>query len=78
VSAGRAPALASRVYVHAPRIPVLRIGGGYLKAILPGGQQSVFGADWRELVGRLKLLPRGVLGVEPHRIEQMLDLRRRA
>jgi hypothetical protein len=77
---GRSPALASRLYVpgsNVPRIPVLQIGGGFLKAVLPGGQETVFGHDWRELVGRLKLLPRQVLRVDPQRLEQSLQIVRR-
>ena len=35
-------------------ILIVKIGGGYLKAILPGGGSTVFGRDHAELVGRLK------------------------
>jgi hypothetical protein len=40
------------------RIPVVRIGGGYLKAILLNGQETVWGRDEKELAGRLKRVPR--------------------
>jgi hypothetical protein len=53
-------------------IPVVNMGGGYLKAILLDGR-TVFGRDWWELVGRLKLLPPGVVGVPPQLIEQALE-----
>jgi hypothetical protein len=36
------------------RIPVVRMGGGYLKAILQGREETVFGRDEDHLVGRLK------------------------
>jgi hypothetical protein len=36
------------------RIPVLKMGG-YIKALLLNGQETVFGRDERELLGRLKL-----------------------
>ncbi len=35
--------------MDALRIPVLKIGGGYLKAILLNGQETVFGGDEKEL-----------------------------
>jgi hypothetical protein len=37
-------------------IRVVRMDGGYLKAILPGQQETVFGRDNRELDGKLKRL----------------------
>ena len=55
------------------RIPVLKIGGGYLKAILLNGQETVFGCDMKELLGRLKFRA-GLLGVQPHRIEHALAM----
>jgi len=36
------------------RILVVKIGGGYLKAILPDGQETIFGRDEKERAGRLK------------------------
>jgi len=56
------------------RIPVVKIGGGYLKAILLNGQETIWGRDERELAGRLKRRPE-VLGVLPRYIEQALDVR---
>ncbi|MGA2299884.1 MAG: hypothetical protein ABSG77_04215 [Candidatus Acidiferrum sp.] len=38
------------------RIAIVKMGGGYLKAILPRRHETVFGRDERELAGRLKLL----------------------
>jgi hypothetical protein len=38
------------------RIRVVKMGGGYLKALLPDRQETVFGRDYRELDGRLKRL----------------------
>ncbi len=38
------------------RIRVAKMGGGYLKAILPHRPETVFGRDDGELAGRLKLL----------------------
>lgn len=40
----------------ASRIIVVKMGGGYLKAILPRRRETVFGRDDGELAGRLKLL----------------------
>jgi hypothetical protein len=58
------------------RIPVVRIGGGYLKAILVNGQEIVFGRDEKELIGRLKFRT-GMLGMHAHQlVEQALDIRR--
>jgi hypothetical protein len=34
---------------------VVRIGGGYLKALLPQTRETIFGCDVREIAGRLKL-----------------------
>jgi hypothetical protein len=59
--------------MDALRIPVLKIGGGYLKAILLNGDESVFGRDEKELVGRLKFRT-AVLGIHASRIEQALDV----
>lgn len=36
------------------RILVVRMGGGYWRAILRDGEEVVFGADLHELIGRLK------------------------
>ncbi len=55
------------------RIPVVRIGGGYLKAILLNGKETVCGRDLQKLAGRLKRLP-DVSRMFPRRIEQALDL----
>jgi hypothetical protein len=52
--------------MDALRIPVVKMGG-YLKAILPSGQETVFGRDEKELVGRLRFRA-AVLGVHPERI----------
>ena len=41
--------------MRAFRILVVKMGGGYLKAILPDRQETVFGRDEHELAGRLKL-----------------------
>jgi len=38
------------------RILAVKMGGGYLKAILPRRRETVFGRDLGELAGRLKLL----------------------
>jgi hypothetical protein len=38
------------------RIVIVKMGGGYLKAILADRQESVFGRDEREIVGKLKLI----------------------
>jgi hypothetical protein len=38
------------------RIRIVRMGGGYLKAILLDRQESVFGRDEREIFGKLKLI----------------------
>ena len=59
--------------MDALRIPVLKIGGGYLKAILLNGEETVFGRDEKELVGRLKFRT-ALAGVHSHRIEQALDV----
>jgi hypothetical protein len=60
--------------MDALRIPVLKLGGGYLKAILLNGQETVFGRDEKELVGRLKFRT-GLLRVHAHQIvEQALDV----
>ena len=36
------------------RVPVTRMGGGYIKALLPEGE-TVFGIDEREVAERLKV-----------------------
>jgi hypothetical protein len=41
------------------RIRVVKMGGGWLKALLPGQQETVFGRDFRELDGKLKRLVGG-------------------
>ena len=38
------------------RIGIVRMGGGYLKAILLDRQETVFGRDEREAFGKLKLI----------------------
>jgi hypothetical protein len=55
------------------RIPVVKIGGGYPKAILPKGQETVWGRDEKELAGRLKGRT-DVSHVHPRLIEQALNL----
>jgi hypothetical protein len=40
--------------MNGARILVVKIGGGYLKAILPGGQETIYGRDESELIGRLR------------------------
>jgi hypothetical protein len=39
----------------ARKILVVKMGGGYLRAILLHGAETVFGCDIRQLLGRLKL-----------------------
>jgi len=57
------------------RIPVVKIGGGYLKAILLNGQETVFGRDLQELIGGLKFRTgAGVVRVLPQNIAQALDV----
>jgi hypothetical protein len=58
------------------KILVVRMGGGYLKAILLDGQETVWGRDEQELAGRLKRRP-DVSRMLPRRIEQALDLAER-
>jgi hypothetical protein len=41
--------------MRAINILVVKMGGGYLKAILPDRREIVFGRDEKELAGRLKL-----------------------
>jgi hypothetical protein len=36
-------------------IPVVKMGGGYLRALLPNLDEEIFGCNERELLGRLKL-----------------------
>jgi hypothetical protein len=55
------------------RILVVRMGGGYLKAILLNGEETVWGRGLQELAGRLKRLL-DVSRMLPRRIEQALDL----
>ncbi len=40
----------------ASKIIVVKMGGGYVKAILPCRRETVFGRDNGELAGRLKLM----------------------
>ena len=37
------------------RVSEVRMGGGYSKAVLLDGQETVFGADAKELAERLKI-----------------------
>ncbi len=53
---------------------MLKMGGGYLRAILRNGRETVFGRDERELIGRLKRRPE-VVGVLPRYIEHALEIR---
>jgi hypothetical protein len=56
------------------KILVVKMGGGYLKAILPGRQQEiVFGRDEKELAGRLTL--RGIS--EPNSVVERTQIGRR-
>jgi len=48
--------VAEPLTMSASRIVLVRMGGGYLKAILPHRRETVFGRDDGELAGRLKLL----------------------
>ncbi len=57
------------------RIMVMKMGGGYFKAILLNGEETVFGRDLKELIGRLKTRPQ-VLPVHPRYIGSALDIRR--
>lgn len=36
------------------KVDVVKIGGGYLKAIVRDGEETVIGRDYGELIGRLK------------------------
>jgi hypothetical protein len=42
--------------MSALRILVVKMGGGYLKALLPDRYETVFGRDVWEIAGRLKLI----------------------
>jgi hypothetical protein len=53
-------------------IPVVKMGGGYLRALLLNEQETVFGSNLRELIGRLKLRTRE-LRLRP---DWALDIRR--
>ena len=55
------------------RIPLVKIGGGYLKAILLNGQEAIFGRDEKELVGRLKFRT-ALAGIHSHLIERALEI----
>jgi hypothetical protein len=55
------------------KIPVVETGGGYLKAILLNGQETIWGRAGKKLAGRLKRRP-AVLGVHPMYLEQALDI----
>jgi hypothetical protein len=59
--------------MDALRIPVVKIGGGYLRALLLNGQETVFGCNERELIGRLKLRTRE-LRLNPQRLDLALDV----
>ena len=37
------------------RVPVIKTGGGYLKAILNNGEETIFGRDEVELAARLRV-----------------------
>lgn len=56
-----------------PRILVVKMGGGWLKALLPHSAETVFGRDEDQLSGRLKQI--GIR--EPILIGKVLDFRRR-
>ena len=55
------------------RIPVVKIGGGYLKAILRNGQECVFGRDEKELEGEAEA-SRGRVARASQRSELALDV----
>lgn len=37
------------------KVPVVRMGGGFIKAVLNNGAETVFGRDEREIAERLKV-----------------------
>jgi hypothetical protein len=55
------------------RIPVVKMGGGYVKAILSNGEETVFGRDLGDLIGRLKLRAQ-LLPVPPKYVAEVLDI----
>jgi hypothetical protein len=57
------------------RILVVKMGGGYVKAILLNREETVFGRNLGELIGRLKLRAQ-LLPVPPKYVAQALDIRR--
>jgi hypothetical protein len=58
------------------KILVLRMGGGYWRAILLNGQETVFGRDLEELIGRLKHRP-SALPVPAQYVGEALHIIRR-
>jgi hypothetical protein len=58
------------------KILVVRMGGGYWRAILRFGEEVVFGADLGELIGRLKTRA-SVLPVPPKYVGEALEIIRR-
>jgi hypothetical protein len=57
-----------------PRILVLKMGGGFFKAILDNGRQTVFGRDIGELIGRLRTQAQ-LLPVHPKYVAEVLEIR---
>ena len=55
-------------------ILVVRMGGGYFKAILLNGQETVYGRDLTELIGRLKHRAQ-LLPVPPQYVGTALEIR---
>lgn len=37
------------------KVPVVKMGGGYIKAILNNGAETVFGRDEKEIAERMKV-----------------------
>jgi hypothetical protein len=61
-----------------PRIPVVKMGSGYLRAILLNGREAVYGRDLPELIGRLKFrIGAGSLRIPPTCVADLLDFRGR-
>jgi hypothetical protein len=58
-----------------PRILVGKMDGGYVKAIVMNGEETIFGRDVGELIGRLKLRAQ-LLPMPPRYVAQALDIRR--
>jgi hypothetical protein len=61
--------------MDASRVLVVKMGGGYFKAILLNGEETVFGRDLGELIGRLKLRAQ-LLPVPPKYVAWALEIHR--